>query len=88
MSSRGLTVKYSSNPKRLSRYCCLWHAANCPGYDSHFLTQCKFLPESDPRRMTKVRCVDTVDDSDDFDEDAEAENIALTSSNSIFIDNP
>ena len=87
MSCRGSAVKYSSNPKRLSRYCCLCRAANRPGYDSYFLSQCKFLPESDRRRMTKVRCVDAVDDLDDFDEDAEAENIAPSSSNSIFIDN-
>ena len=88
MSSRGSAVKYSSNPKRLSRYCCLCRAANRPRYDSHFLSQCKFLREGDRRRMTRVRCVDTADDLDDFDEDAEAEIIALTSSNSTFIDNP
>ena len=32
--------------------------------------------------------VDTVDDLDDFDEKAEEGDIPLTSSNSIFIDNP
>ena len=38
--------------------------------------------------MTKVRCVDTLNDLDNFNEDAEAGDIALTSSNNIFIDNP
>ena len=42
MSSRGSAVKYSSNPKRLIRYCCLCRAANRPGYDSHFYPNVNF----------------------------------------------
>ena len=88
MSSRGSAVKYFSNPKLSSRYSCLCPTANRLGHHSHFSSQCKLLPESDRRRMIEVRYGHTVDDLDDFDEEAEAENIALTSSNSIFIDNP
>ena len=45
---------YSS--RHVNKYCCLCHAANRPGFDSHFLSQCKFLPESD--RCMNVRQVD------------------------------
>ena len=61
----------------VNKYCCLCRAANRPGFDSHFLSQCKFLPESDRRRMN-VRQVDVFDelhDSDPVDvEDVEVAN--------------
>ena len=37
---------------RSSKYCCLCRSANRPGYDSHFLSQCRFLPEGDRKRMS------------------------------------
>ena len=49
--------------------CCLCRAANRPGYDGHFLSQCRYLPEGDRRRLTspKVRAIETHDNEDDED---------------------
>ena len=49
----------SRNTRRIYKYCCLCRTANSPGYDTHYLSQCKFLPESDRKRMT-VRQVETL----------------------------
>ncbi len=66
-----------SNSRRSSsggggKYCCLCRTANRPGWDTHYLTQCKFLPESDRRRLSKVRNID-VFDSDEVSEASASE---------------
>ena len=61
----GTPTQHSNKKSFLSRrnhkYCCLCRTANRTGYDTHYLPQCKFLPEGD-RRMMKVRQVGTFDD--------------------------
>ena len=52
--------------RSVNKYCCLCRAANRSGFDSHFLLQCKFLPESDRRRMN-VGQVDVFDEPVDSD---------------------
>ena len=68
-----------------TRFCCLCDASKRPS--DHFLSQCKFLPEADRRRMTnsRVRIVG-VDDHDSEDDDTEERDDDDTSGNSIFID--
>ena len=70
----------NSNQPRSGKYCCLCRTANRPGYDTHYLSQCRFLPESDRKRMSasKIRTVDATDynnnihdDYDDFSDDHE-----------------
>ena len=61
-----------------SKFCCLCHAAKRPS-DSHYLSQCKYLPEGDRKRLSKVRTVD-IESEEDVDVDTE--------DNSNFIDNP
>ena len=53
--------------QRGGRYCCLCRTANRPNYDDHFLSQCRYLPENDRKRMTssKIRNVEVYDDDDD-----------------------
>jgi hypothetical protein len=50
------------------RSCCLCQANNRPGYDNHFLSQCRYLPEGDRRRFSsspRVRAVDVQDNDDE-----------------------
>ena len=50
------------------KFCCLCRTANRPNYDSHFLSQCRYLPESDRKRMTSsIRNVEVLD-YDNYDE--------------------
>ena len=49
----------SWNTRRTYKYCCLCRTANRPGYNTHYLSQCRFLPESDRKCMT-VRQVETL----------------------------
>ena len=54
----------NNNPNRQSRFCCLCRGANRPDFDSHFLSQCRYLPEADRRRMNPsaaVRNVEAID---------------------------
>ena len=43
-SSRYSNKPSSSSSSNSSRYCCLCRTANRPGFETHFLSQCKFLP--------------------------------------------
>lgn len=42
----------SSSSSRSNRYCCLCRTANRPDFNSHFLSQCSYLPEVDRQRMS------------------------------------
>ena len=48
----GHSAGNNNQQTRSSKYCCLCRTANRPGYDSHFLSQCRFLPESDRKRTS------------------------------------
>ena len=51
-----------TSTSRSNRYCCLCRTANRPDFESHYLAQCRYLPESDRRRMSSsVRNVEVVD---------------------------
>ena len=57
------------------RFCCLCRSANRSGWDSHYLSQCKFVPEADRRRMSKMRNIDVVEsDEETVSEDSSATN--------------
>ena len=52
--------------------CILCKTANRNGHDSHYLSECKFLPDSDKRYMTRSRYVGDVEDlSEDMYEQCE-----------------
>ena len=79
------------------RYCCLCRAANRPGFDSHFLAQCRYLPEADRRRISgasRIRNVEVVDPNEDVDveldqhDDFEGNGRQDTNANNLFIDAP
>jgi hypothetical protein len=58
----------SSQSYRLNqnkRKCCLCESAERPGYDTHYLSQCRYLPEGDRKRMLKFRSVDIADEAED-----------------------
>ncbi len=65
-SSNG-NERSSSRSGSGGKYCCLCRTANRPEWDSHYLVNCKFLPEADRRRLSKVRNID-VFDSDEVSE--------------------
>ena len=44
-SSRSSKQSSSKSSRSSNRYCCLCRTANRPGFETHFLSQCKFLPE-------------------------------------------
>ena len=50
---------------RSGKFCCLGRAANRPGYDGHFLSQCRYLPEADRKRFspsnTRIRNVEAIE---------------------------
>ena len=68
----------NNQQSRSSKYCCLCRSANRPGYDSHFLSQCRFLPESDRKRMSspssRIRTVDASGFEEDNEESYDYEN--------------
>ena len=80
------------------RYCCLCRTANRPGYESHFLAQCRFLPEADRRRISgassRIRNVEIVDSIEDVDveidqyDEFEGHSRQDTNANNLFIDAP
>ena len=51
----------SSDQSGGGKFCCLCRASNRPDWDSHYLIQRKFLPESDRCRLTKVRNIEVYD---------------------------
>lgn len=64
----------TNNSSRSGKYCCLCRTANRP-HDTHYLSQCRFLPEGDRKRMSspRIRTVDAMDNNnnniDNFDHD-------------------
>ena len=69
-----------SNP----RICSLCKTANLPGFDTHFLSQCKYISERDRKLMARVRYTETEEEAE-YDE---VEETCDTIDNSLFIDNP
>ena len=57
---------------RTSKRCCLCETANRPGANTHFLSQCNFLPEADKKRLSRIRNID-VEEDDDVDETFEVD---------------
>ena len=55
-------------PLRPARSCALCKAAGRPGSDSHFLSRCRFLPESDRRFLAGIRLIAGCDVDVGFDE--------------------
>ena len=76
----------TGNPKM----CSLCKTANIPGYDTHFLSQCKHISDRDRRLFSsRVRYID-VDEDQEYDDDVhEGEpDICETIDNGLFIDSP
>ena len=71
-ASRYQNKSASSSQSRNSsgRYCCLCRTANRPGFESHFLSQCKYLPEEDKQRLSKVRYIEVIDEYENSDDNA------------------
>ena len=64
-SSSSKNSNFSASRNSGSRYCCLCRTANRPGFDSHYLSQCKYLPEEDRTRLSRVRYIEVFDDEDE-----------------------
>jgi len=70
-----------SNPKM----CSLCKTANIPGYETHYLSQCKYISDRDRKMMSsRVRLVET----EDIDDPQIDNDISDTMDNQLFIDNP
>ena len=72
-----------------SMMCSLCKTANIPGWDKHYLSQCKHISDGDRRMMSssfsKVRLTEVEsEDNATYDEDEFCE----TTDNNLFIDNP
>ena len=64
-----------------NKYCCLCRAAKRSGADSHYLSECRFLPEFERREMNSRVCMvecEEIDDEEVPEEDTE--------DNALFID--
>ena len=74
-SNRFPSSSFNNRPQNRSsnKKCCLCEAAGRPGANTHFLSQCNFLPEADKRRMSRIRSVEVdgyeVEEQVDEDED-------------------
>ena len=60
-------------PNRSSRSCILCKTARRPNYNTHFLSQCRFLPEADRSALAKSRLVQEVEDEDDLPDEVPIE---------------
>ena len=72
------------------RLCSLCKTANIPGWDTHFLSQCKHISDRDRRMMqssTRVRQTEA-EEYDDVVCDDEMGEVCDTFDNGLFIDNP
>ena len=81
----------NSNTGRLPnpKLCSLCKTANIPGYDTHFLSQCKYISERDRRQFTsRVRLLEMDEDPCFEDDNIEVEVECDTFDNSLFIDKP
>ena len=66
-SSRNNPSSSSSSRNSGNRYCCLCRAANRAGFESHYLSQCKYLPEEDRTRLSRVRYIEVIEEDEDSD---------------------
>ena len=71
-SSKKFSTKSPYNTKPTYRFpppkkklCCLCEASNRPNANTHFLSECPFLPQDDKRYMSKIRDVVAESDSDE-----------------------
>ena len=69
-SSRSATPKRSAT--KSTKLCVLCQTAGRPGYTSHWLRECKFVPPGDQRFFTKARRTG-VNDEDDLDDQSGGE---------------
>lgn len=70
-TSNNSNTRQSQNTK----YCCLCRSANRPGHNTHYLSQCRFLPEEDRRRLSpsstsgsRVRMIEATDNNNSHDD--------------------
>ena len=59
--------------QRPTKSCPLCHQAGCPDFLSHFLSSCKYLPDSDRRFLSRVRQVTDIEDDLDYTDEHECE---------------
>lgn len=70
--------KYKPNPKlRPTKSCPLCLQAGRPDHHSHFLSTCKYLPESDRKFMSRVRQVADIEESPDYENNLACEDIPI-----------
>ena len=86
---RNFRRRSSSPPsaRRKTKSCTLCRAAKRSGADTHFMSQCKHLPDDERKMMqqgSRVRIIDAFDESEGEEGDDDLE----TEDNSAFIDNP
>ena len=90
--NRQFTQRRDYNANANPRICSLCKTANIPGWDNHFLSQCKHISERDRRLMSstssRVRQTETGFDCDETEFDDYMEETCDTMDNSLFIDKP
>ena len=91
----------SRNGQRGGKYCCLCRTANRPNYEDHYLSQCRYLPESDRKRLSNIRNVEILEFDHEDEEIPSHENEAVVQygagasninnnndDNNLFLDQP
>ena len=71
-SNQRSTQSFSQKQK----ICCLCEAAGRPGANTHFLSDCRFLPPDDKRYMSKSKVREVVVESDESEDDEDNYSIA------------
>ena len=97
-NSRNSSSK-SSQQRGGGKYCCLCRTANRPNYEDHYLSQCRYLPESDRKRLSNIRNVEAVEYDEEENENPSHEFEAMNqygaaapdvnnNDNNLFLDPP
>ena len=92
-SGGSFSASYNNNSRQPRQQqnrkkCCLCEAAKRPNADTHFLSQCRFLPEADRKRFSRVRNVEVDSDDENDDDDGPDYEHIDTHDCSALIDQP
>ena len=85
--------KYNSNkyqpkknrPTKPTKYCCLCEASGRPGADTHYLSECRYLPPGEKAYWSKIRDITPIlsDSDSSFDDEASACAVTVPATNKV-----
>lgn len=78
------TKSASKFPAQKQKKCCLCESAGRPGFNTHFLSECSFLPSDDRKYMSNISKIrDIVADTESDDDSQDGSSSSVKSSGSV-----